>query len=140
MLFIVVTEVDAITRIPCTEQPMRAGPVMPLVKGLDLDWANMSTWPVELSSDGTYLRAPQYYGVCDGDANTNVPGVLEIISKIEWDQRKYDEFYARQPYPSWIWDPITLTWSSPVPYPSGENPGEYRWDEETLSWVSMNNA
>jgi len=133
MIYICVTEVDAKTKIPCTVEPQRAGPSMPNVKGLQLDWADKSTWPVELSSDGTYLRAPKYYGTCDDGASTSVSGVLEVITEQEWMQRKHDEFYARQPYPSWVWDAETLVWSSPVPYPDDGN--KYRWDEATTSWV-----
>jgi hypothetical protein len=132
-MYICVTEVDAKTKIPCTVEPQRTGPSMPDVKGWQYNWDNESTWPVELASDGTYLRAPLYYGTCDDDADTTIAGVLEIITEEEYNQRKYDEFYARQPYPSWIWDPETLTWSAPVPYPDDGN--NYYWDENTLSWV-----
>lgn len=115
-------------------EPQRTGPSMPAVKGLKLDWANKSTWPVELAPDGTYLRAPLYYATCDDDADTNLAGVLEVLSETEWMQRKYDEFYARQPYPSWIWDSNTLTWNSPVPYPTDDK--RYSWDEATQAWVA----
>lgn len=136
-MHIVVTEVDALTKIPCTVEPQRTGPSLPKLKGLKLDWADRSTWPVELAQNGTYLRAPKYYGTCDDDADLNVSGVLEIISQEEWMQRKYDEFYARQPYPSWIWNPSDLTWSSPVPYPENADPDSYFWDEETTSWKEV---
>jgi hypothetical protein len=60
-----------------------------------------------------YLRAPKYYGTCDDDADTSIAGVLEVLTEEEYNKRKYDEFYARQPDPSWIWNAATLTWSSP---------------------------
>lgn len=132
-MYICVTEVDAKTKIPCTAEPQRTGPSMPEIKGLKLDWADMSTWPIELAKDGTYLRAPKYYGTCDDDANTSIAGVLEILTEKEYKQRKHDEFYARQPYPSWIWNPELLTWSSPVSYPNDGK--EYKWNEETTSWI-----
>ena len=132
-MFVCVTEVDSSTKIPCTVEPQRTGPSMPQVKGLQLDWADMSTWPVELAQDGTYLRAPKYFGTCDDDADTSIVGVLEVLTEAEYNQRKHDEFYARRPYPSWIWNPETLTWSSPVPYP--DDGKQYYWDEETISWV-----
>lgn len=134
MKYICVTEIDATTKIPCTEEPMRTGPSFPDVKGMVLDWADQSTWPVELGKNGVYLRAPKYYGTCDDDADITARGVLEILSEQEWKQRKHDEFYVRRPFPSWIWDPETLTWSSPVPYPEGAAPDAYYWDEPTLSW------
>ena len=132
-MFVCVTEVDSSTKIQCTVEPQRTGPSMPQVKGLQLDWADMSTWPVELAQDGTYLRAPKYFGTCDDDADTSIVGVLEVLTEAEYNQRKHDEFYARRPYPSWIWNPETLTWSSPVPYP--DDGKQYYWDEETISWV-----
>jgi hypothetical protein len=133
MMYICVTEVDAKTKIPCTVEPQRTGPSMPAVKGFHLDWADKSTWPVEIAQDGTYMSAPKYYGTCDDDAITSVLGVLEVITEQEWTQRKHDEFYARQPYPSWIWDAETFVWSSPAPYP--DDGSAYRWDEATTSWV-----
>jgi hypothetical protein len=135
-MYICVTEVDAVTKVPCTIEPMRTGPSMPNVKGWQYNWSNESTWPVELASDGTYLRAPLYYGTCNDNADTSIAGVLEVITEAEYNQRKYDEFYARQPYPSWVWNPETLTWSAPVPYP--DDGKSYYWDEETVSWVEIN--
>jgi hypothetical protein len=134
MKHIVVTEVDSVTKVPCTEAPQANGPAYPDVKGLALDWADMSTWPVELDAIGVYLRAPKYYGTCDDDADVLIPGVLEVLTEAEWLSRKHDEFYARRPYASWVWDAETFIWSSPVPYPEGAEPWEYRWDEETTSW------
>lgn len=64
-----------------------------------------------------------------------VAGVLEELTQVEWTNRKHDEFYARQPYPSWEWNSFDFTWSSPVPYPEGAESWEYVWDEETTSWV-----
>jgi hypothetical protein len=137
MKYIVVTEVDAKTKVPCFVEPQRTGPSMPKIKGLVLDWADKSTWPVEIASDGTYSRAPKYYATCDDDANLSVNGVLEELTQVEWMGRKHDEFYARRPYPSWIWNSFNFTWSSPVAYPEGANSQAYRWDELTSSWVEI---
>jgi len=134
-MYIVVTEVDHNTRIPCTVEPQRTGPSMPAIKGLKIIWQEKSTWPVELDPTGRYLRAPKYYGTCDDDADTSIAGVLEVISEAEWLQRKRDEFYARQPYPSWAFDEATLVWSSPVAYPTDGK--IYRWDEPTVSWTEV---
>lgn len=138
MKYIVVTEVDAHTKKPCTVEPQRTGPSMPEVKGLSLDWADKSTWPVEVGEDGTYLRAPRYYATCDDDADTSIPGVLEVLAEQEWFKHKHDEFYARRPFESWTWNPETFVWSSPVPYPEGAGFDEYVWDESTLSWIKIN--
>lgn len=135
MRYIVVTEVDADTKVPCIVAPQRTGPSMPKVKGLKVEWYDASTWPVELAADGTYLRAPKYYATCDDDADVTIAGVLEELTEDAWLKQKYDEFFARQPYPSWLWNPLDLTWSSPEPYPQNAGPWDYRWDEATTSWV-----
>lgn len=135
MKYVVVTEVDADTKVPCTVAAQRTGPAIPTVKGLQLDWADKSTWPVELAQDGRYLRDPKYYGTCDDDADTSIAGVLEVLTEVEWLQRKHDEFYSRRPSPSWVWNSQTFVWSSPVPYPTDGK--SYRWDEPTTSWLDM---
>lgn len=90
-MYIVVTEVDYKTRIPCTVEPQRTGPSMPNVKGLKIHWQDASTWPVELALDGAYLRAPKYYGICDDDADTSIAGVLEVLTEAEWTARQVAE-------------------------------------------------
>lgn len=90
-MFICVTEVDAVTKTPCTIAPMRTGPSMPILKGFQFDWADESTWPVELDQTGTYIRAPKYYGTCDDDADVSVAGVLEVLTEEEFNQRKDTE-------------------------------------------------
>lgn len=132
-MFVCVTEVDSFTKIPCTIEPQRTGPSMPDLKGFKFEWNDLSTYPIELAQNGTYLRAPKYYGTCDNDADTSIAGVLKVLTETEYNQRKHDEFYARQPYLSWIWNAETLTWSSPVPYP--DDGKQHYWDESTTSWV-----
>ena len=138
-MFICITEIDAVTKILCTVEPQRTGPSMPAVKGLKIVWQDKSTWPVELASDGTYLRAPKYYGTCDDDADTTIAGVLEVLTEAIWNERKIVEHEATKPYPSWIGYLDTMTWSAPVARPvdaimNGGNV-RYQWDEATLSWV-----
>lgn len=139
MKYIVVTEIDAVTKILCTVEPQRTGPSMPAVKGLQIKWQDKSTWPVELGPDGTYLRAPKYYGICDDDADTAITGVLEVLTEAEWKARQTAEHEATRPYPSWIGYLDTMTWGAPVPRPvdaimNGGNV-RYQWDEATLNWV-----
>ena len=139
-MHIVVTEVDAVTKIPCTSEPQRTGPSMPNVKGLKIIWQDKSTWPVSTDSTGTYLRAPKYYGTCDDDADTNISGVLQVLTEEEYNTLKVAEHEARKPYPSWIGYLDTMTWGAPVPRPidaivNGGNV-RYQWDEFTLNWVA----
>lgn len=138
-MYICVTEVDAVTKIPCTAEPQRTGPSMPDIKGLRIEWANQSTWPIELAQDGTYLRAPLYYGSCDDDADTAIAGVLQVLTEEEFNSLRLAELEARRPYPSWIGYIDTMTWGPPVARPRDAilNGGNirYQWDEETLSWI-----
>ena len=141
MKYICITEVDAITKIPCTVEPQRTGPSMPAVKGLQIIWQDKSTWPVELASDGTYLRAPKYYGTCDDDADISIAGVLQVLTEEEYNAAKDAEHEARRPYPSWIGYPDTMTWGAPVPRPANAviNGGNvrYQWDEATVNWIPI---
>jgi hypothetical protein len=140
-MHIVVTEVDAVTKIPCTVEPQRTGPSMPAVKGLQIIWQDKSTWPVSTDSTGTYLRAPKYYGTCDADADLNIAGVLEVLSETEWNERRVTEHNATKPYPSWIGYLDTMSWSAPVarPVDAVMNGGNvrYQWDEATVNWIPL---
>lgn len=138
-MYICITEVDAVTKIPCTVEPQRTGPSMPAVKGWVHLWHDSSTWPVSTASDGTYLRAPRYYGTCDDDADTTIAGVLQVLTEEEFNAAKVAEHEARRPYPSWIGYLDTMTWGAPVPRPADAimNGGNvrYQWDEATVNWI-----
>ena len=138
-MHIVVTEVDAVTKIVCTDEPQRTGPSMPAVKGLKIIWQDKSTWPVSTDSTGKYLRAPKYYGTCDADADLNIAGVLEVLTETEWNERRVAEHNATKPYPSWIGYLDTMSWSAPVarPVDAVMNGGNvrYQWDEATVNWI-----
>jgi len=139
MKYICVTEVDAVTKILCTIEPQRTGPSMPDVKGWIHLWNDQSTWPVEVAPDGTYLRAPKFYGTCDDDAETTIAGVLQVLTEEEFNALKVVEHEARRPYPSWIGYLDTMTWGAPVarPVDAVVNGGNvrYQWDEATVNWI-----
>jgi hypothetical protein len=42
-----------------------------------------------------------------------------------------DAFIPPKPYASWTLDEETCLWNAPVARPAGQ----YRWDEDSLSWV-----
>lgn len=140
-MHIVVTEVDAVTKIPCTSEPQRTGPSMPAVKGLKIIWQDKSTWPVSTDATGTYLRAPKYYGTCDDDADTTIAGVLEVLTEEQYTTLRTAEHEARRPYPSWIGYIETMTWAAPVARPADAimNGGNvrYQWDEATVNWIAQ---
>jgi hypothetical protein len=141
MKFVCVTNVDAKTIVLCTVEPMTTGPAFPEIKGFQFQWSDESTWPVEVVSDGTYLRAPKLYGVCDDDADTNVVGVLEVLTEEEYNSRRAVELEARRPYPSWIGYIDTMTWGAPISRPANAviNGGNvrYQWDGPTVSWIPI---
>ena len=138
-MYICITEVDAVTKIVCTAEPQRTGPSMPAIKGWTHLWHDKSTWPVSTASDGTYLRAPRYYGTCDDDADTTLAGVLQVLTEAEFTTAKVAEHEARKPYPSWIGYIDTMTWAAPVARPADAimNGGNvrYQWDEATVNWI-----
>ena len=140
-MYICITEVDAVTKIVCTAEPQRTGPSMPAIKGWTHIWHDQSTWPVATSSDGTYLRAPKYYGTCDADADLNIAGVLQVLSEEEFNAAKVPAHEARKPYPSWIGYLDTMTWAAPVARPADAvmNGGNvrYQWDEATVNWIAQ---
>lgn len=45
-----------------------------------------------------------------------------------------DAFIPPQPFPSWVLNVQTCQWEAPVPMPTD---GMYYWDEQTLSWVKV---
>ena len=140
-MYICITEVDAVTKIVCTDEPQRTGPSMPAIKGWTHIWHDSSTWPVSTAPDGTYLRAPRYYGTCDADADLNIAGVLQVLTEAEFNAAKVAEHEARKPYPSWIGYLDTMTWAAPVarPVDAVMNGGNvrYQWDEATVNWVAQ---
>jgi hypothetical protein len=46
-----------------------------------------------------------------------------------------DAFIPPQPYPSWTLDDDACLWQPPTPYPDDGN--LYTWDEDTLTWVEV---
>jgi hypothetical protein len=45
-----------------------------------------------------------------------------------------DAFIPPKPFDSWVLDEATATWEAPVPMPEE---GNYKWDEETISWLEV---
>ena len=46
-----------------------------------------------------------------------------------------DAFIPPKPFASWLLNEDTCLWDAPTPYPS--DGGMYRWDEDTLAWVAV---
>ena len=47
----------------------------------------------------------------------------------------HDVFYPPKVYDSWVMNETTWTWEAPIPQP--DDGKFYKWNEETLSWVSF---
>jgi hypothetical protein len=47
--------------------------------------------------------------------------------------KELDAFIPPKPYASWTLDEETCLWNAPIAYPEDEK--QYRWDEDSLSWV-----
>jgi hypothetical protein len=52
--------------------------------------------------------------------------------------RQRDAFIPPKPYASWTLDEDTCLWNAPVPYPNDDK--RYNWNEETQSWVEVENV
>lgn len=81
-MYICVTHVDSVTKIPCTVAPMSHGPSFPDVAGLTVEWANWTAWPTE---------TPMFFGTCDEDADTTVPGVVNVLTEEQYNSMKETE-------------------------------------------------
>jgi len=77
-MYICVTHVDCQTKVPGNKAPMRNGPTFPDVKGLNIEWWDESNWP--LTHPDQY---PRFYGTCDDDADTDIPGVVYVFEDQE---------------------------------------------------------
>lgn len=131
-MYIQLTNIDADTRVLCTQEPMRTGPALPNVKGFQYSFANESAYPIALNADGSYAEIPLYYGTCDEDADTTVVGVVRILTEEEFNADKEAEHLARKPFPSWVGDITNMLWEPPVPYP--QDGKYYYWDEHSMLW------
>ena len=74
-MYICVTHVDAVTKIPCTTAPMSHGPSFPEVEGLNIVWWNQTEWPTD---------RPLFYGTCSDNANTDIPGVINVLTEEQY--------------------------------------------------------
>jgi hypothetical protein len=133
-MYIVITNIDAVTGKLCTEEPMVNGPSLPAINGFSYIFSNESIYPIATSESGTYLEMPLYYGTCDDDVNPSIIGVVKVLTEEEFIAAKEAEHLARRPYPSWVGDINTMSWFPPVDYPAVP---QYRWDEATASWVQV---
>ena len=87
MKYLKFTHVDARTGTPCTEAPMIHGPAMPLVYGLVFAMAAESEYPTQ---------TPTFYGTAPDASDTDLPGVLAVLSEDEYTLALAGEMTARR--------------------------------------------
>jgi hypothetical protein len=133
MIYLSITQIDAVTGIICTSEPMRTGPAYPQIKNCNIIWCDKSNWPIATTAEGVHTRAPLFFGTCDDDADLSVTGVVATYTEAEYQALKTAEHQARKPFPSWIGDFETMNWVPPTPYPQDDK--QYYWDEPSVSWI-----
>jgi hypothetical protein len=133
MKFIKYTYVDSKTNVCVDKEPARNGPKHPNIKGLQFVFAAKRKYPTHV---------PEFFGICDDDADLTTDGCFGEISEKEFAAERQIEIESRKPYPSWNRNEIVCNdnlallsepWLPPVPRPDNFN--VYSWNEETLSWV-----
>lgn len=77
----------------------------------------------------------------DGTSDYAVPpGQLLVADADGWAEcgGYYEDglFYPPKPFPSWVFDSVTRTWSAPEPYP--QDGIEYVWEESLGIWWPIN--
>jgi hypothetical protein len=48
-----------------------------------------------------------------------------------------DAFLYPQPYPSYVLNEETCLWENPIPKPPATTTTDWKWNEETLSWIEF---
>ena len=138
MIYLSITQIDAVTGVLCTAEPMRTGPSYPQVKGFVFVWADQSNWPIATTPEGAHTRAPLFFGTCDDDADISIVGVIATHTAEEYASLKTTEHQSRKPYPSWVGNEETMTWAAPTPMPTDDK--NYVWDEPTTLWIEVTNV
>lgn len=89
------TYVDKKTKIPAHVAQAKNGVGFPDVRGLTVDFADESNWPV------TNPRGfPRFFGTCDQQSlvvDVNKTGIIAVLTDQEYEQCKQDELRARKP-------------------------------------------
>lgn len=94
MQYLKFTHVDAVTRVSVATEPAANGPDYPAVAGLQLEWARESVWPVSV---------PEFFGTCPDESDTDVDGVLAVITQADYDAAREAELAAREAIERHLW-------------------------------------
>lgn len=88
MKYIQFTYIDAITKVSLEHSQVFSQLVFPDVKGLEFVWARESAYPTDV---------PHFFGTCDPDADTDVEGVMRVLSEEDFNLFRTDELRQRVP-------------------------------------------
>lgn len=86
MNYVKYTYIDSVTRVSVAQEPAINGPAMPDIKGLEFGFALESEYPT---------NTPIMYGICT-TLDDIAPGLLEVITRAEFDSAKTAEMEARE--------------------------------------------
>lgn len=86
MRYLIYTPVDAVTGVPVTDAPAANGPADPAVEGLTFVFALESQYPT---------NTPTFYGTSPNASKVDVPGVLEEVTKAEFEAAQAAEMVDR---------------------------------------------
>jgi hypothetical protein len=108
-------------------------PEFPAVKGLELKWTDESNHssPIFIKKEGA--AAPVFYGTCDDDADTDIAGVVSVLTEQAYKDALRAEKYKVPHRETWIFNEENLCWVPPKPHP--KDGSDYEWNEEHQAWV-----
>ena len=112
--------------------------VVVIVYSAEQDWVDEQTDSNKYVQTSYNTRNGKHYDQ-NGNEDSGTPlrknyaGVGHIYDSVR------DAFYEPQPYPSWTLNEDTCFWEPPVKHPTEgpENGKQYKWDEDTLSWIEI---
>jgi len=112
-----------------------------------LDENNVVTEVIVGNSEGGLIDWESHYSAFRGQpckrTSYNTRGGVHVLNSTPFRKnyagvgftydRERDAFISPKPYDSWVLNEESCLWEAPVPRPDDGN--DYEWDEETTSWV-----
>lgn len=109
-------------------------PEFPAVKGLELKWTDESNHSGSIFIKKEGAAEPVFYGTCDDDADTDIAGVVSVLTEQVYKDAFRAEKYKVLHRETWVFDEEKLCWVPPLPYPI--DGADYEWNEEHQAWVN----
>ena len=86
MKYLKFTYVDAVTGVSVLDALAKNGPKFPAVGGLEFVWARKTQYPTD---------TPEFFGTCPDDSLTTLDGVIDVLSREDFDAMKAAEIALR---------------------------------------------